>query len=415
MGHHIFLPPPTQLLVPLPLTSSPADEIVFHTLKRPQDLDSQHLGQSYASQSLQNRLRSREVLAGRTLTDFTQGGIDSLERSTVLGKRSGEELGPEARDWQEGAMPAKSGEAGIDTTAAEQPHLPATGASGPSSTNALSIRSTGEQATRAPRRSVRRSGGQPDAFLSALPQYQLTPDQNTPEYSTDSLDTTTASFPSQLATNPGNTSMFNFPRWSIALHKLTALQALMSSSVRMNRHYAYMYSIIACVVSTEGLVQRQRKEEKARGGEGSLWIGKWMITAPPTATGDPEVTCGVRLWDDVAREWGERVRRGDVILLENVELRPSSPKEPAHLSLSVSNSPKITILYRTLPRYYSDPKDYVYHQSSGRLDDAYKGSMLKEDRALRPDLRVGRSDAGVKRVDGVARWFAEWVDGKAPC
>ena len=33
--------------------------------------------------------------------------------------------------------------------------------------------------------------------------------------------------------------------------------------------------------------------------------------------GQSEVTTSVRLWDELAREWGEKVRRGDVVLLES--------------------------------------------------------------------------------------------------
>lgn len=40
--------------------------------------------------------------------------------------------------------------------------------------------------------------------------------------------------------------------------------------------------------------------------------------------------------------------------------------------------------------------------------------MVPEDRAFRPDLRLARSDAGVRKVAEVARWFAEWVGGEAP-
>jgi len=42
------------------------------------------------------------------------------------------------------------------------------------------------------------------------------------------------------------------------------------------------------------------------------------------------------------------------------------------------------------------------------------GNMMAEDRALRPDLRVGRSDAGVRRIAEIAKWFAEWVNGNGP-
>ena len=65
--------------------------------------------------------------------------------------------------------------------------------------------------------------------------------------------------------------------------------------------------------------ERKRKEEKARGRDGTLWIGNWNVTAPPNGDTEGEVGgCAVKLWDNAAKEWGdERVRKGDVVLLES--------------------------------------------------------------------------------------------------
>lgn len=127
-----------------------------------------------------------------------------------------------------------------------------------------------------------------------------------------SLDTTTTlTPPSQLKAA--------LPTWTIPLSRLTTLQAILHG----RRNGSTRHSLIVCVVSTEPVVQRQRKEEKSRGQEGSLWIGSWKVVAPPsgsgggTARGGVEVGCGVKLWNEAAREWEGRVRRGDVVLLES--------------------------------------------------------------------------------------------------
>lgn len=85
-----------------------------------------------------------------------------------------------------------------------------------------------------------------------------------------------------------------------------------------------------CVLSVDQVVQRQRKEEKARGEEGSLWIGKWTVTCPPGEGGAQEVgSCAVKLWDKAAREWGdEKVRRGDIVLLESMSSSPTLTSAP---------------------------------------------------------------------------------------
>lgn len=74
---------------------------------------------------------------------------------------------------------------------------------------------------------------------------------------------------------------------------------------------------MVCVISVDQPKLLKRKEEKARGWEGTLWVGKWVVTAPPIG-GEAEVSCEVKLWDELAREWGDdRVRKGDVVLLES--------------------------------------------------------------------------------------------------
>lgn len=80
---------------------------------------------------------------------------------------------------------------------------------------------------------------------------------------------------------------------------------------------------MVCVMAVEAPVKRQRKEEKVKKEEGTLWIGGWKVTVPPIDAesgggGGEEVACTVKLWDEMAREWGDEViRRGDVVLLES--------------------------------------------------------------------------------------------------
>jgi hypothetical protein len=99
-------------------------------------------------------------------------------------------------------------------------------------------------------------------------------------------------------------------------------------------------SVVVCVMAVETSVLRRRKEERARGVEGTLWVGGWRVTAMPdggeyggphlapqvakvagtegTVKGTGEVGCEVKLWGECARDWGdERIRRGDVVLLES--------------------------------------------------------------------------------------------------
>lgn len=157
-----------------------------------------------------------------------------------------------------------------------------------------------------------------------------------------SLNTTISLSPSQpsqqRAKDPdiyGDTSITNFPRWVVPLSKLISLDILLSHPRTLARPRAESdsgegkISVIVCVTATSPPVLRRKKEERARGAEGSLWVAKWDIVAPSglgaaggtsmskdRAEGSGEVGCEVVLWDKCARDYGEVVRRGDVVLLE---------------------------------------------------------------------------------------------------
>ncbi|KAK4685343.1 chitinase, partial [Tremellales sp. Uapishka_1] len=201
---------------------------------------------------------------------------------------------------------------------------------------------------------------------------------------TSSLNTTTTSFP---PTAVGN-DVSHLPTWSIALSKLAPLSTLLGKRRRQKQ----VVSLIVCVMEVEQSKQLQTKEEKARGMPGTLWIGHWKVTAPP-AEGELPVSCGVKLWKEFGEKWGSgAMRKGDVVLLTNVEFNP-----PSELTVDSRSKPTITILYRTSPSY------------AGR-----EMKMCPEDRALRPDLRLARSDAALRKVVDFARWFAGEFGGEGP-
>jgi hypothetical protein len=84
-------------------------------------------------------------------------------------------------------------------------------------------------------------------------------------------------------------------------------------------------------------------------------------------------------------------------------------------------APSLRVLYRTLPRYETTTvDDYRYKGSrpgrpSPEVDlPATSRDMLAADRALRPDMRLGRSDVAIRKVGELAQWFAAWVGGEAP-
>ena len=166
------------------------------------------------------------------------------------------------------------------------------------------------------------------SISGALPQPTL-PFANNTTASYMSLNTTTSD-PSQFppSGDGAHTSISNLPRWHIPLAKLSFLQSLITTRPKRGRARTKMpddpssfINVIVCVTSVEAPVIRQRKEERAAGREGTLWISKWCVVVPPEAGVDAnesdEVGCDVKLWEECAREWGSgKVRRGDVVLLQ---------------------------------------------------------------------------------------------------
>ncbi|KAK0196754.1 hypothetical protein F5146DRAFT_1099179 [Armillaria mellea] len=94
--------------------------------------------------------------------------------------------------------------------------------------------------------------------------------------------------------------------------------------------------------------------------------------------------CKLTAWREVADVWGGmtgsvRVKRGDIVFLENVTATCEPQASPA-LSASPYLNSKLQICYRTL----------MYTQADVRL---------------RPDLRLGISDPSVRKVENLVRWF----------
>ncbi|TRM57924.1 hypothetical protein BD626DRAFT_205100 [Schizophyllum amplum] len=90
--------------------------------------------------------------------------------------------------------------------------------------------------------------------------------------------------------------------------------------------------------------------------------------------------CKLAAWREVADTWAAaKVRRGDVVLLENVNAA-SEPGTSPSLSASPFLHSNLEICYRSMP---TDRADY----------------------RLRPDLRLGGIDPAVRRVEAVVRWF----------
>ncbi|KAH9170409.1 hypothetical protein EDB89DRAFT_1302716 [Lactarius sanguifluus] len=101
--------------------------------------------------------------------------------------------------------------------------------------------------------------------------------------------------------------------------------------------------------------------------------------------------CKLTAWREIAETWGGAtqavgMRRGDVVYFENIMATTTARDDSVAPTLALTASPNLRsraeICYRTMPR-----------------------TSVPADLRLRPDLRLGTSDAAVRRVAAVVTWF----------
>ncbi|KAG6901572.1 hypothetical protein C0995_010340 [Termitomyces sp. Mi166 len=169
-------------------------------------------------------------------------------------------------------------------------------------------------------------------------------------------------------------SIANFPNFHFSLHGLTSLTSLTKTSPRGSRKV----NVLLAVLEVDGPDTIRIKKGVDAGKE---------VSVLALILGDEEgAVCKLTAWREVADEWGGAgdavgVKRGDILLIENVTANWDTSSSPT-LSASPHLKSKMEICYRTMP--------YTH-----------------EDNRLRPDLRLGQSDAAVRKVAVVVRWFED--------
>ncbi|KAK0463745.1 uncharacterized protein EV420DRAFT_1729152 [Desarmillaria tabescens] len=164
-------------------------------------------------------------------------------------------------------------------------------------------------------------------------------------------------------------SIARFPTFHFNPHTLVTLNGLRSGGSRK-------MNFLLAVLEVDGPDTIRIKKGPDAGKE--ISILKMIL-------GDDEGNiCKLTAWRDVADIWGGmtgsvRVKRGDIVFLENVTATCEPRISPA-LSASPYLKSNLQICYRTL----------VYTQADARL---------------RPDLRLGISDPSVRKVESLVRWF----------
>ncbi|KAG1841829.1 hypothetical protein F4604DRAFT_1597873 [Suillus subluteus] len=168
-------------------------------------------------------------------------------------------------------------------------------------------------------------------------------------------------------------SIARFPHFQISLHKVSSLASLYSEKLARGRKV----NILLATLEVEG-------PDTVRVKKG-LDAGKEVSVLKMILGDEDGSVCKLTAWRDVADAWGALgVKRGDIIYLESTyHLVPTcEPGSSITLTASPYNKPTAEICFRTMP-------------------------YTREDNRLRPDLRLGKSDAAVKKVAALAQWFEQ--------
>ncbi|KAF7301072.1 hypothetical protein MIND_00671200 [Mycena indigotica] len=196
---------------------------------------------------------------------------------------------------------------------------------------------------------------------------------------------------SQSYDHSGGDSIARFPEFHFSLNALTSLSALAKANGKGSN---VKVSMLLAVLEVDGPDTFRFKKGKDAGKES--FVLKMIL-------GDEEGNvCKLTAWREVAEDWGGcgsdiGAKRGDVLLLTGqswffpvylgersmvYEDIMATYEQSAAVTLTASpwHKPKLEICYRTMP-------------------------YLHEDHRLRPDLRLGASDACVRKVAAVVTWF----------
>lgn len=204
----------------------------------------------------------------------------------------------------------------------------------------------------------------PVADTTGVPSFLRTSQsQSQPAAMDETQETTSVSYSDA-------SSIARFPHFQVSLHKVSSLAFLYSEKLARGRKV----NVLLATLEVEGPDTVHVKK--------GLDAGKEVSVLKMILGDEDGSVCKLTAWRDVADAWGALgVKRGDIIYLEN--LAPTcEPGSSITLTASPYNKPTAEICFRTMP-------------------------YTREDDRLRPDLRLGKSDAAVKKVAVLAKWFEQ--------
>ncbi|TBU24669.1 hypothetical protein BD311DRAFT_780864 [Dichomitus squalens] len=185
-------------------------------------------------------------------------------------------------------------------------------------------------------------------------------------------------------------SVANFPAFHFNLHSLSTIGSLIRHATGNKPEDTAKISRTVNLLAAVLEIQGPETIIVKRGPE----AGKDVTLLKMIIGDDSGAICKLTAWRDVAEEWSDlssqpptsSAKKGDIVYLENIlvswESTPNmaSGAVPITCSASPQLRSRLQVCFRAMP-------------------------STIEDSQFRPDLRVGLSDAVVRRVASVVNWF----------
>lgn len=229
------------------------------------------------------------------------------------------------------------------------------------------------------------SGGGGDSVQSSLrapfpPTSQTVPESRCP----GTRRTQRTSFEESAETesqNVSDSSIMHLPTFHIPLRQLVKVSSLLEFCNEVGNDDPFaaggsrtIPAVLVAIMDVDGPTTITLKKGLDAGKEVALL--KLVL-------GDPEGgMIKLTAWRDAAERWGTEIRKGDVVLLQNLQLTHNAIENSTNLTASDNMRSQATVCYRTMP-------------------------VVASDRRYRPDLRVAGFDKGVAKVKQVAEWIVQ--------
>ncbi|KAI1796159.1 hypothetical protein LXA43DRAFT_655623 [Ganoderma leucocontextum] len=185
-------------------------------------------------------------------------------------------------------------------------------------------------------------------------------------------------------------SIANFPVFHFNLHNLCSIASLSrpvpAPQTQLSSKAVRKVNILAAVLEIEGPETIRIKKGREAGKEVTLLK---LIVGDETGA-----ICRLSAWREVAEDWAglnptvttPQTKKGDIVFLENIQAswEPETDGDAGGVRVTCSASPhlrsRLEVCFRALP-------------------------SISQDAQFRPDLRLGLSDAVVRKVASVVSWF----------